>query len=140
MEVGGVAPRVLGQAQGVHRGIAVFGEEGADGGRRHREFPPAEGDSPHGEEVGDLLADSRGRGRGLKDVECAALTRRRCPEGEECSVALPLQPRGSLEDQDAPRGGAHQSGEPVFRLLSISCRPFSFFLSLIRFVRAGSEP
>jgi len=50
-----------GQARGVHRHAASSGRQGVDGGRHHREFSPAEGDSPHGEEVGNLRADLRGR-------------------------------------------------------------------------------
>ena len=53
-------------------------------------------------------------GRGLEDVECTALARRRCPEGKEHGGAVPLRPRGSLEDQDAPREGVHQSSESGF--------------------------
>ena len=44
-----------------------------DGGCHHREHPPVEGDSSHGEEPADLRPHPRGPSLGLEDVNGAAL-------------------------------------------------------------------
>ena len=90
---GGVAPRAPSQARGPHRGAGAPGEEGVDGGCRHRELPPAEGDSSHGEEPANFRPHPRGPVRGLEDVERAAPPGRCCPEGEEYGGGVPRQPR-----------------------------------------------
>ena len=51
---------------------AESGEEGVDGGGRHRKLSSAEGDSSHGEEPADFQAHLRGPERGLEDVIHAA--------------------------------------------------------------------
>ena len=57
-------PSASGQARSAHRGIAAPGEEGVDGGSRHRELSPAEGDSSHGEEPANYRPHPRGPGLG----------------------------------------------------------------------------
>ena len=54
--LGGVAPSATGQARGPHRRAGAPGEEGVDGGGRHRELPPAEGDPSRREGPADLPA------------------------------------------------------------------------------------
>jgi len=69
----GCPRKAAGQARGVHQRAAVPGEERADGGCRHCEFPLAEGDPSGGEEAADLRAHPRSRSRGFEDVERPAL-------------------------------------------------------------------
>src|SRR6185312_11414563 len=68
-EVGlwGVAPSTTSQARSPHRRAGASGEEGVDGGGRHRKLPPAEGDPSHGEGPADLQAHPRDLGFGLED-------------------------------------------------------------------------
>ena len=87
--LGGVAPSALSQARGPHQGAGAPGEEGVDGGCRHRELLPAEGDSSDREKPADLQPHPRGSGLGVEDVDGTAPSRHRYPEGKEYGGGVP---------------------------------------------------
>ena len=121
---GGITPSASSQARGPHQGVGAPGEEGVDGGCRHRELSPAEGDSSHGEEPADLRPHSRGSSLGVEDVDGAAPPRHRCSEGKERGGGAPRRRKRSLGDQDAPRAGVYFSGESRFQFVVDLCYSF----------------
>src|SRR6185312_4556275 len=100
---GGYRPSATSQAQTPHRCAGAPGEEGVDGGGRHRKLSPAEGDPSHGEGPANLQAHPRDPSFGLEDGGRTASPQHRRTEGEVRGGGVPQRSRGSLEDQDAPR-------------------------------------